>query len=117
MLQQRLEGQEGAGQAKRHLESSLESTGSIKVLGRGAFVLGNEHRLQGHRCTGGLVDYEKESAFCLCLMGRPRPQVAEGEADGTKASDTHRVLGGGTRRHREEELPPQCVGGRWEPWP
>lgn len=58
-----------------------------------------------------------ENLPIVSLMGRPRLQVAEGEADGTQASDTHRVLGRGTRRYREEELPPQCVGGPWEPWP
>ena len=61
------------------------------------------------------VGYAKEYAFSPCLMGRPRPRVAEGEADSTRASDTHRVLSRGTRRHREEELLPQCVGGPWEP--
>lgn len=55
----------------------------------------------------GPVDYVEESAYCLF----------NGEADGTQASDTHRVLGRGPRRYREEELPPQCVGGPWEPRP
>lgn len=53
----------------------------------------------------------------ICILsvfnGETQILVAEGEADSTQASNTHRVLGRGTRRHREEKLPPQCVGGPW----
>lgn len=49
----------------------------------------------------------------VCFMGRPRSRAAEGKEHGTQASDTHRVLGRGTRRHREEKLPPQYIGSPW----